>query len=94
MSANSIAQVFTLDYPFTFRGTEYTKFEARRPKVRDLRTFIKNLDTDSVQAMEKVLSSLCEVDEPVIAEMDIADFNPMKKWFEAFLKPMLDASND
>jgi hypothetical protein len=46
------------------------------------------MEKDAIAAMEKVLSDLCEVDEKVIAEMDIEDFAPMKKWFEDFLKPM------
>jgi hypothetical protein len=81
--------VFNLSYPFEYRGATYVELKARRPKVRDLRAFIKNVDKDSVAAMEKVLADLCEVDEKIVAEIDIADFGPMKKWFEDFLKPML-----
>jgi hypothetical protein len=83
------AQVFPLSYPFEHRGASYIEFKARRPKVRDLRAFIKNVDKDGVAAMEKVLADLCEVDEKIIAEVDVEDFAPMKQWFEAFLKPML-----
>ena len=81
--------VFNLAHPFEYRGAQYIEFKARRPKVRDLRNFIKNVDKDSVAAMEKVLADLCEIDEKIIAEIDIEDFGPMKKWFEGFLKPML-----
>jgi Phage tail assembly chaperone proteins, E, or 41 or 14 len=86
--------VFNLAHPFEYRGAQYIEFKARRPKVRDLRNFIKNVDKDSVAAMEKVLADLCEIDEKIIAEIDIEDFGPMKKWFEGFLKPMLGDSND
>ncbi|SHH06617.1 phage tail assembly protein [Bradyrhizobium erythrophlei] len=82
-------QVFPLNHPFEYRGASYIEFKARRPKVRDLRNFIKNVDKDGVAAMEKVLADLCEVDEKIIAEVDIEDFTPMKAWFEGFLKPML-----
>lgn len=82
-------QIFTLTHPFEFRGARYSEFKARRPKVRDLRNFIKSVDKDGVAAMEKVLADLCEVDNTIIAEIDIEDFAPMKKWFEDFLKPML-----
>jgi Phage tail assembly chaperone proteins, E, or 41 or 14 len=82
-------QVFSLAHPFEYRGASFSEFKPRRPKVRDLRNFIKNVDKDAVAAMEKVLADLCEVDEKVIAEVDIEDFAPMKAWFEGFLKPML-----
>lgn len=84
--------VFELKYPFEKNGAKYEKFEARRPKVRDLRNFIKNVDKDSIVAMEKVLADLMEVDEKIIAEIDVADFGPMKVWFEDFLKQMLGDS--
>ncbi len=86
--------LFNLKFPFEFRGTEYVEFKARRPKVRDLREFIKNVDKDGIGAMEKVLSNLMEIDEKVIQEVDIEDFGPMKKWFEGFLKPMVSDSDD
>jgi hypothetical protein len=86
------AKTFPLTNPFEFRGQSYSQFEARRPKVRDLREFIKNLEKDGVAAMEKVLSNLFEVDTAVISEIDVEDFVPMKAWFESFLKPMLGES--
>lgn len=87
--ATSSEQVFSLSHPFEFRGTSYIEFKARRPKVRDLRNYIKNIEKDAIAAMEKVLADLVEVDEKVISEVDIEDFGPMKAWFEGFLKPML-----
>jgi hypothetical protein len=87
-------QVFSLAHPFEYRGATYSEFKARRPKVRDLRNFVKNVDRDSVAAFEKAIADLCEIDEKIIAEMDIEDFAPIKQWFEAFLKPMLNASNE
>lgn len=87
-------KVFDLKYPFEFKGASFVEFKARRPKVRDLREFIKNVDKDGVDAMAKVLGNLCEVDDKVMQEVDIEDFGPMKSWFEGFLKPMLGDSND
>ncbi|MEY9178209.1 hypothetical protein ABIF15_009499 [Bradyrhizobium elkanii] len=87
-------QVFNLQFPFEYRGAQYIEFKARRPRVRDLRNFIKNVDKDGVAAMEKVLADLCEVDEKIISEIDIEDFAPMKAWFEGFLKPMLNESTE
>lgn len=87
-------KVFTLVHPFEFKGARYENFTARRPKVRDLRSFIKNLEKDGVDAVAKVLSDLCEVDTVVISEIDVEDFGPMKKWFEDFLKPMLPESSE
>jgi hypothetical protein len=85
---------FNLKYPFDFKGATYVEFKARRPKVRDLRNFIKDADKDAVAALEKVLANLFEVDNLVIQEIDVEDFGPMKKWFEDFLKPMLGESNE
>lgn len=87
--ADTEKTVFNLSHPFEHRGATYVEFKPRRPKVRDLRNFIKNVEKDGVAAFEKVLADLCEVDEKIIAEMDVEDFTPMKAWFEHFLKPML-----
>lgn len=85
---------FELKFPFEYKGTTYTELKARRPKVRDLRSFIKDVERDSVNAMEKVIGNLCEVDDKIIAELDLEDFNPIKQWFEDFLKPMLGGSTE
>ncbi|MEN3238548.1 phage tail assembly protein [Methylobacterium ajmalii] len=92
--ATSTSRVFELERPFEYRGARYHSLTAREPKVRDLREFLKNVDRDSIAAMEKVLSNLTEVDEKIIAEMSIPDFAVMKKWFEGFLKPMINDSED
>ncbi|MCA1379375.1 phage tail assembly protein [Bradyrhizobium sp. BRP05] len=89
-----MSNVFNLTHPFEYRGASYVELKPRRPKVRDLRNFIKNMDKDGVGALEKVLADLCEVDEKVIAEIDIEDFAPMKAWFEGFLKPMMSGSDE
>lgn len=94
MSTETSKKIFVLAHPFSYRGTEYKEFTARRPKVRDLRGFIKDIDKDSVAAMEKVLSNLFEIQVEVVSEIDIEDFGPMKSWFEGFLKPMLEGSTE
>jgi hypothetical protein len=90
--ASEKEKTFTLKFPFEHRGTTYSEVNARRPKVRDLRNFIKNVDKEGMQAMEKVLADLMEIDTAVIAEIDIEDFAPMKAWFESFLEKMTNAS--
>ncbi|SDK39917.1 phage tail assembly protein [Bradyrhizobium ottawaense] len=90
----STEKIFNLKFPFEHRGANYIEFKARRPKVRDLRNFIKNVDKDSVAAMEKVLADLMEIDEKVISEIDVEDFAPMKSWFESFLQKMLGESDE
>ena len=49
--ATSSEQVFSLSHPFEFRGASYIEFKARRPKVRDLRNYIKAIEKDSIAAM-------------------------------------------
>lgn len=90
----STEKVFELKFPFEHRGASYSTLKARRPRVRDLRNFIKNVDKDSVAAMEKVLADLMEIDEKIVSEIDVEDFAPMKQWFEGFLKVMLGESEE
>lgn len=92
--ATATTKVFDLGFPFAYRGAEYKSFTARRPKVRDLRVFIKTVDADSIKAMEVLLANLFEVQPEIVAEIDVQDFAPMKDWFEDFLKPMLGVSNE
>jgi hypothetical protein len=87
-------KVFTLKFPFEYRSSTYNEFKARRPKVRDIRTFIKNVEKDGMGAMEKVLADLFEVDAVIIAEIDSEDFAPMKQWFEGFLELMTNVSDE
>lgn len=83
---------FNLVKPYEFRGTRYDMLVAREPKVRDLRAFLHNADADPILAVEKVLSDLTQVDQPVIGEMSIKDFGIMKKWFEDFLGDLVPNS--
>ena len=92
MADGANTKTFPLGYPFDFRGVSYREFTARRPKVRDLREFIRTVDKDGIKAVERVLSNLFEVEEAVVAEIDIEDFAPMRRWFDDFLKPMLNES--
>ena len=85
-------KIFKLTEPFEYRGVRYESMTARRPKVKDLRKFLKDVDRDAIQAMENCLAGLCMLDEPIMAELGIEDFSIMKKWFESFLKPMMSDS--
>jgi len=92
--ATATEKVFNLKFPFEHRGATYVEMKARRPKVRDLRNFIKNVEKEGIVAMEKVLADLMEIDTAVIAEIDVEDFGPMKAWFEGFLEKMTSESSD
>jgi hypothetical protein len=85
-------RVFKLSRPIEFRGQQFAEFTAREPKMRDVRTFIKEVEVDSILAMEKVLANLCGVDNPVMGELYPKDFGVMRKWFEGFLLEMLNES--
>ena len=81
------ATTFELKFPYEHRGATYDKITVRDPKVKDLRNFLRNTEKgDTVNAFEKVIGDLAELDEKVIAEMHIKDFVPIKAWFEDFLK--------
>jgi hypothetical protein len=88
------AKVFDLKYPFELQGRDVRQLTARRPKVIDVRKFIKNVDVDSVKAMETLLSDLCSVPPDIIANVDIEDFPPMKNWAEDFLRLMLTGGQE
>lgn len=85
---------FTLIEPFEYRGRRFEEFTARPPKVKDLRQFLKNVDRDAILAMEHCLAQLMDEDDLIIAELGIKDFSIMKKWFEDFLKPMMNDSEN
>jgi hypothetical protein len=94
MSDTATLKKFDLEHPFNYRNAEYTAIEVRRPRVRDLKKFVKDAEGDAVGAMEKIIGQLSELDEKVIAEIDLEDFGPIKKWFEGFLKFISDASEN
>lgn len=83
---------FELHRPIDFRGSRFTEFQLREPKVRDLRKFLKSVENDAILAMERALADLAGVDDPVMAELSIKDFGTMKKWFEGFLLDMMTES--
>ena len=66
MADSANTKTFPLGYPFDFRGVSYREFTARRPKVRDLREFIRTVDKDGIKAIERTLSNLFEVEEAVV----------------------------
>ena len=85
---------FKLVHPFEFRGTQYNEVSMRRAKVRDLREFSKSLDKlDPIQAMEVAIGNLTDLDDTVIAELDLEDFAPIKAHFEGFLDAMKSKSD-
>jgi hypothetical protein len=87
-------KVFTLHRAVEHRGQRFETLTAREPRVRELRTFLKDVDRDAILAMEKVLANLCQVDEGVMESLSIKDFGTMKKWFEGFLLEMMSESED
>jgi len=81
------AKTFELKHPFEHKGASYERITLREPKVRDLKSFLRNMDKgDSIAAFEKVIADLSELDEKIITELHIKDFVPIKTWFEDFLK--------
>lgn len=93
MSSNATLKTFEFIHPVEYRNGTYTQLVVRRPRVKDLKNFVKNAEQDSVAALEKVIADLSDgIDEKVISEIDLEDFAPIKKWFEGFLKVISDAS--
>lgn len=89
--SDSNTKTFTLEFPVESGGATYKTFSARRPRVRDLRRFLKGVDGDSIEALMNVLSDLCEVPPKVIAEVDVVDFKAMREWFEDFFNETSNA---
>lgn len=76
-------ETYTLEYPFDFKGEEFTELTIRRPKMRDLRKFegIK----DSMKKAFTMLSDLAEIAPGAVEEMDPEDFNAASKLIAGFL---------
>jgi hypothetical protein len=85
MAAANI-KIFELKYPFEHRGANMTQLEVRRPRVRDLKDFVKDSETSVVTAMRNVIANLSQVPPEVVQEIDLEDFGPIKSWFTDFLK--------
>lgn len=78
---------FVLENPFDFQGTNYTKFDLRRPKVLDIRRFFEDANKLSdIEAIEKLISQLAGVPPAVVAQIDYEDFVPIRKFVLDFLK--------
>lgn len=86
MSNIAITTTFVLDAPFDFQGTNYTKFDLRRPKVLDVRRFVEDSNKSTeIEAIEKMISQLAGVPPAAIAQIDYEDFVPMRKYVTDFL---------
>lgn len=83
-------KTFELKYPFEFKNQKFSTFTARRPKVRDLRKFVKTSNDDAILAIQEMLADLCETPREVMAEVDMVDFRAMREWFEDFFADTSD----
>lgn len=93
MAGSVTLKTFKFAYPFTgVDGQEYEKIEVRRPRVRDLKTFVKDAEKDAVGAIERSIANLSDTPPTIISDIDLEDFAPIKAWFTAFLKLMSDES--
>ncbi|WP_298952016.1 phage tail assembly protein [uncultured Methylobacterium sp.] len=80
---------FDLQYPVASPdGGSVEKLDVRRPKLRDLKIFVKDAENDAVGAIERIIANLSDTPPKIIAEIDLEDFAPIKTWFTGFLKLM------
>lgn len=93
MAAANI-KVFEFKYPFEHRGASMERLEVRRPRVRDLKDFVKDSESSVVTAMRNVIGNLSNTPPEVIQEIDLEDFGPIKAWFTDFLKFINPESDD
>lgn len=87
-------KVFEFKYPFEHRGAEMKRLEVRRPRVRDLKDFVKDSETSTITALRNVIGNLSNVPPEVVQEIDLEDFGPIKTWFTDFLKFITPESED
>lgn len=72
-----------LDFPIQVSGVEVKHLIMRRPKVRDEVAYTKCKGDDSDKTMQ-LLSSLCEVAQDDLLELDAADFAKLEKQYQDF----------
>ncbi|MCP3922635.1 MAG: phage tail assembly protein [Desulfobacterales bacterium] len=73
-----------LEYPVTFKGSEISELNMRRPKVRDQIAAMKG-GKDSAKQELCLFASLCEIEPAMIEELDMKDYQALQEAFSAFL---------
>lgn len=76
-------ETYTLEYPFTHKGAEYSELSIRRPKMRDLKKF--EGIRDNMKKAITMLSDLAEIAPDTVEEMDPVDFNAASTMIAGFL---------
>lgn len=79
----SYTETLTLEYPFDFKGEDFSELTIRRPKMRDLKKAegIK----DELKKSVSMLANLAEIAPEAIDEMDPVDFNAASVIIARFL---------
>lgn len=92
MSGNGTASIpsietsrtFTLTIPVDWNGQKITSLKIRRPKVKDTRLLLSDMDTDPIGGQSKYFASLAGQPAMVIEELDLADMKMIREWVESF----------
>ncbi len=63
---------YTLKYPVSLGGTEYTELSLRRPRTRDLIKARKS--KDELEQMAGLITDLAEIEPKLVQELDAEDF--------------------
>ena len=76
----------TLNIPINHQGRDYTEFQVRRPKAKDILRAVKNSGQPLEMDMEQLVH-LCEVPRAVIDDLDISDLHGLQDILRQFVMP-------
>jgi len=79
-----MSEAIELEHPVTVEGQEVSSLNIRRPKVRDMMVADATATTDGAKEVA-MFANLCEVDEKVIHELDLADYQKLQETYQGFL---------
>lgn len=82
-STSRPTETLTLEYPILVDGVKVDSIAIRRPTVRDMLTFERSKDIESVKVV-KLLATLAEIAPSDIEQMDQADFLAAMDIFKGF----------
>ena len=77
---------YTLQFPITHQGRDYTELTVRRPKARDVLRAVKKGGKPFEMEIDQLVN-LCEVPPKVIDELDLSDLNALLDILRSFGNP-------
>jgi hypothetical protein len=91
MSIPAKTKTYKLKFPVASAGLTVSEVTMRRPTVRDQLLASKAEGSDADKELN-IFAQLCEVEQDVILEMDLEDYEGLQKTYTGFRKPPKEGS--